>query len=144
MLATIDGMTFLRFAGHYLEMVVAMFVGMFALAPLWNMAWPGLDEHPAAHSMVMATNMAIGMAVWMRIRRHGWAHIIEMCAAMYVPFVVLLVPYWMGLISGDTLMNLGHILMFPAMLLPQLRRARWMTRTPTTASGAKSAVKTSP
>ncbi|MBG0564614.1 hypothetical protein [Actinoplanes aureus] len=114
----------LRFAGHYLEMVVAMLVGMFALAPLWNLAVPGLDAHPDAHSMVMATNMAIGMALWMRIRKHDWRHIAEMCAAMYVPFVALLVPYWMGLISGGTLMTVGHILMFPAMLVPMLWRRR--------------------
>ncbi|MFC7533064.1 hypothetical protein [Actinoplanes sp. GCM10030250] len=115
-------MTKLRFWGHYLEMVVAMFVGMFALAPLWNLAVPGLEDHPDAHAMVMATNMAIGMALWMRIRRHSWVHIGEMCAAMYVPFVVLLVPYWLGWISGGALMTAGHILMFPAMLVPMVLR----------------------
>jgi hypothetical protein len=41
---------------------------------------------------------------------------------MYVPFVLLLLPYWLYLISGDTLMTAGHILMFPAMLIPMLRR----------------------
>ena len=111
----------LRFAGHYLEMVVAMFVGMFALGPLWSMALPGLSAHPDASALVMATNMSIGMAAWMRIRKHAWPHIAEMCAWMSAPFVVLLVPYWMNLISGDTLMTAGHLLMFPAMLVPMLR-----------------------
>jgi hypothetical protein len=111
----------LRFLGHYLEMVVAMFVGMFALGPVWSLALPGLHDRPDAHAMVMATNMAIGMALWMWFRKHSWAHIVEMCAAMYVPFVVLLVPYWLDLISGDTMMTAGHILMFPAMLVPMLR-----------------------
>ncbi|MBL7255427.1 hypothetical protein [Paractinoplanes lichenicola] len=113
--------TTLKFAGHYLEMVIAMFVGMFALAPLWSMAVPSLSEHPDAAAMVMATNMSIGMALWMRVRKHGWAHIGEMCAWMVAPFVVLLVPYWLGLIGGDTLMTAGHVLMFPAMLIPMLR-----------------------
>jgi hypothetical protein len=111
----------LKFAGHYLEMVVAMFVGMVALSPLWSMAVPGLSGHPDAAAMVMATDMSIGMALWMRIRKHGWLHIGEMCAAMVAPFVVLLVPYWMGVISGDMLMTAGHVLMFPAMLVPMLR-----------------------
>ena len=31
----------LRFALHYVEMVVAMFVGMFALGPLWTWLLPG-------------------------------------------------------------------------------------------------------
>jgi hypothetical protein len=110
----------LRFVLHYLEMVVAMLVGMVALAPLWDLAWPGRHDRPGAAAMVMATNMAIGMALWMRIRRHSWRHIAEMCAAMYVPFVVLLVPYLLGAISGGTLMTAGHILMFPAMLVPML------------------------
>ncbi|WP_250030743.1 hypothetical protein [Paractinoplanes maris] len=111
----------LRFAGHYLEMVVAMFAGMFALAPLWSMALPGLHAHPDAHAMVMATNMSIGMALWMRIRRHPWLHIGEMCGWMSAPFVVLLIPYWMDLIDGGALMTVGHLLMFPAMLVPMLR-----------------------
>ncbi|MEV6301986.1 hypothetical protein AB0M02_21410 [Actinoplanes sp. NPDC051861] len=115
-------MSKLRFWGHYLEMVVAMFVGMFALGPLWSMALPNLADHADAHAMVMATNMAIGMAAWMRIRKHSWTHIAEMCAAMYVPFVVLLVPYWLGWISGEALMTAGHVLMFPAMLVPMLLR----------------------
>ena len=107
----------LRFALHYVEMVVAMFVGMFALAPLW----PPFAS-PAADTMVMATNMAVGMAVWMAIRRHPWRNIVEMSAAMYLPFVVLLVPYWLGALSGGGLMTLGHILMFPAMMAAMLWR----------------------
>ncbi len=117
----------LRFAGHYLEMVVAMFVGMYALGPLWTFALPGLPglpglpDRPDITAMVMATDMSIGMAGWMLVRRHPWPHIGEMCAAMVVPFAALLVPYWTGLIDGGTLMLAGHLLMFPAMLLPMLR-----------------------
>jgi hypothetical protein len=109
-----------RFVLHYLEMVVAMAVGMVALGPVWSMAVPTLPAYPAAAAMVMATNMSIGMAGWMMIRRHSGRHIAEMCAAMVAPFVVLLIPYGMGLIDGGTLMTAGHILMFPAMLVPML------------------------
>ena len=62
----------LRFAGHYLEMVVAMFVGMAALAPLWSRVWPSLSDMPAADAMVMAFDMTLGMALWMAVRRHPW------------------------------------------------------------------------
>jgi len=58
----------LRFAGHYLEMVVAMFVGMALLMPLTPAAWAAL---PAVHALVMAADMTIGMAVWMRIRKQA-------------------------------------------------------------------------
>lgn len=112
----------LRFAGHFVEMVVAMLAGMVALGPLWSLALPGLSAYPAADVLVMATNMSVGMALWMRIRRHSWPRIAEMSAAMYVPFVVLLVPYWLGAISAGVLMMGGHLLMLPAMLAAMLWR----------------------
>ncbi|SNT54891.1 flagellar biosynthetic protein FliP [Asanoa hainanensis] len=112
----------LRFALHYLEMVVSMLVGMFALGPLWSMALPGLADHAAADALVMATNMSIGMAGWMAIRRHSWPRIAEMVAAMYAPFVVLLVPYWLGALSGHGLMMGGHVLMFVTMLAAMVWR----------------------
>jgi flagellar biosynthetic protein FliP len=112
----------LRFAGHFVEMIVAMFAGMLALGPLWLLAWPGLTDRPAAGALVMATNMTAGMALWMAIRRHSWPRIAEMSAAMYLPFVLLLVPYWLGAISGGALMAAGHVLMFPLMLAAMLWR----------------------
>jgi flagellar biosynthetic protein FliP len=112
----------LRFALHYVEMVLAMLVGMFALAPLWSLAWPGLSDLPAVDALVMATNMTVGMAAWMRVRRHSWPRIAEMSAAMYLPFLVLLVPYAFGAVSAHGLMMGGHVLMMPAMLAAMLWR----------------------
>jgi flagellar biosynthetic protein FliP len=116
----------LRFAFHYLEMVIAMFVGMLALGPLWSWAWPdswlSLSDRPAVDALVMATNMTLGMSVWMAIRRHSWARIAEMAAAMYLPFLLLLVPYAFGAISGDAVMMGGHMLMFVTMLAAMLWR----------------------
>jgi hypothetical protein len=102
---------------HYLEMVVAMVAGMVVLGPLEALVWPGLADRADVHAMVMATNMAVGMAAWMRFRRHSWPAIAEMSAAMYVPFAVLLVPYWAGAVSGSFLFTAGHVLMLPAMAL---------------------------
>lgn len=112
----------LRFVLHFAEMAVAMVVGMVALGPLWSLAWPGLADLTVASVLVMATNMTIGMGLWMRFRRHGWAPIAEMSAAMYVPFLILLVPYAFGAISGAALMMGGHLLMLPAMLAAMLWR----------------------
>lgn len=110
-----------RFIRHFLGMLVAMVAGMIALEPLW----PAIDR-VELHALVMATNMTIGMAAWMAFRRHSWPGIVEMGAAMYVPFVVLFVPYWAGLVSADGLFTLGHVLMLPAMLLVMLyRRAEY-------------------
>ena len=79
--------------------------------------WPALTARPDVGVLVMATNMSIGMGAWMRFRGHSWPAIAEMSAAMYVPFAVLLVPYWAGAVSGPFLFTAGHVLMLPAMAL---------------------------
>jgi hypothetical protein len=104
------------FVRHLIEMVAAMIVGMLVLGPFWT---PSRIDLAAGW---MATTMSVAMAVWMWHRGHGRAAIGEMTAAMYAPFLVLLVPWWAGLIPGDVVMLGGHILMLPAMVLAMLRR----------------------
>ncbi len=70
----------------------------------------------------MAIDMTIAMVVWMRIRGHSWPRSVEMSAAMYLPFVALLVPYWLGALSGSALMVAGHVIMFPLMLVAMVWR----------------------
>jgi hypothetical protein len=111
-----------HFVRHYLEMVVAMLAGMLVLGPLEGLVWPALTARPDVSVMVMATNMAIGMGAWMRFRGHSWRGIAEMSASMYVPFAVLLVPFWAGAIGEHTMMTWGHLLMLPAMALVMLLR----------------------
>jgi hypothetical protein len=111
-----------HFVRHYLEMVVAMLAGMYALGWLEGLLLPGLHLPVELAVLLMATNMSLGMAAWMRVRRHGWRGIAEMSAAMYAPFVVLLVPFWTGLIDGGALMAWGHLMMLPAMALAMLLR----------------------
>jgi hypothetical protein len=108
-----------RFVGHYAEMVAAMVVGMVAFAPLWPAEWVARAD---VHAIVMATDMTLAMALWMCVRRHSWPRIAEMCAAMFVPFVVLLVPYWLGALSGTALMVAGHVIMLPLMLAAMVWR----------------------
>jgi hypothetical protein len=111
-----------HFTRHYLEMVVSMFAGMFVLGYAEQVAFPDVALGVEAGVLVMATNMAIGMGAWMRIRGHSWRGIAEMSASMYLPFAVLLVPYWTGAIDAHALMSWGHILMFPAMALVMVLR----------------------
>ncbi len=116
-----------RFVRHYGEMVAAMLVGMVLLHPVWMvvlpvLGWSAAMARPDLHTLIMATNMAVAMTAWMRYRGHGWLPIAEMDAAMYLPFVVLLVPFWTGAISATTLSVAGHVLMLPAMLAVMLRR----------------------
>lgn len=72
-------------------------------------------------ALVMATSMTLGMSIWMAIRRHSWRFILEMGAAMYLSFVVLFPAYWAGVLSGDGLLVVGHVVMLPAMAVVILR-----------------------
>jgi hypothetical protein len=113
-----------HFVRHFVEMVVAMVVGMvvlgLALKPLLGLS--DVFQRADLSALVMATNMTIGMSLWMRYRGHGWASIAEMGAAMYVPFAVLLVPFWAGVLPGHMIMIGGHALMLPAMAVAMLHR----------------------
>jgi len=115
------------FVRHFLEMVVAMFVGMAVLGGLVSLfcavtGHSDLLEHAGVSAPIMATNMTVGMSVWMHHRGHGWVPIAEMAAAMYVPLVLLIVPFWFGLLPGGALLAGMHVLMFPAMWLVMTRR----------------------
>jgi hypothetical protein len=111
-----------HFVRHYLEMVVAMLVGMIVLGQVESLVWPSVTVGAEVGVMIMASNMAVGMAVWMRVRGHSWRGIAEMSASMYIPFAVLLVPFWAGAIEAGTMMTWGHVLMLPAMALAMALR----------------------
>ena len=105
------------FALHLGEMVVAMVLGMLLLAPLWDLALPSAAlARPDVGSLIMATNMTAAMTLWMWHRGHGGAALAEMAAAMYLPFLVLLLPWWAGLLPGGAVLPGGHVLMLPAMV----------------------------
>ena len=116
-----------KFALHFAEMVVAMAVGMVALHPVWMFALDAADagelmRNPYSGALIMATNMTLAMSAWMKIRGHRWRPIVEMGAAMYLPFLVLFVPLALGAIDDGALMLWGHVLMLPAMAAAMLLR----------------------
>lgn len=113
-------------ARHYLEMVVAMFVGMAVFGGLFAgaVALLGLDVElsPTVAALKMAVDMALGMVVWMRYRGHAWAGTLEMAGVMLVAPLVLLPLVWAGALDGDGLMMIEHVVMFPLMYLVMVRR----------------------
>ena len=121
-----------RFLAHLAEMVVVMVLGMMLLAPVWDWAGAALGigavlGRPDVAAVVMVLDMVIAMTLWMRVRRHGWAAVWEMNAAMAAPFAVLLVLFWAGAITAGDMMLWGHVLMVPAMAVAMLlRRAEYM------------------
>jgi hypothetical protein len=117
-----------HFIRHYLEMVAAMFVGMFVFGAivrgvlgLTDIDYT-LDRYPEVMTLEMAATMALGMALWMRFRGHGWAVTLEMCLAMFVPAIVLFPLLWLGALTAGGLMMWEHVLMLALMLLVMLRR----------------------
>ena len=127
------------FVRHYLEMIVAMLLGM-ALYPLWVMATSDAPAESWVHrpdvaGIVMATAMSMPMVAWMVYRGHRALLTVEMVAAIVTPvgpiemvaamfagFLVLLPPLWVGAISAATFMVVGHIVMPLLMLLAMLAR----------------------
>ena len=117
-----------HFFRHALEMFVAMTVGLVLLAPVWVAALDriGLSDsltRPALDSLIAATDMAIAMTIWMLYRGHDRARIAEMAVAMYAPYLVLIVPHWLGFLPGEHVVMVGHSLMIPAIVVAML--AHW-------------------
>jgi hypothetical protein len=118
-----------QFVRHLLEMLAAMVAGMAVLGAairlifaLLGYSYSDVAEQTELRALVMATNMVVGMSLWMRHRGHGWASIGEMAAAMYLPFIVLFVPFWAGLLSSGGVLGFGHVLMLAGMVVAMLYR----------------------
>ena len=85
---------------HFVEMIVAMAVGMFVGVAIFLTAVgmtfdEALVRHPIASLMVVAVSMALPMVAWMRHRGHGWRSASEMAAAMVIPVIPFLCLVWL-------------------------------------------------
>jgi hypothetical protein len=111
--------TFFR---HYVEMLIAMFVGMGVLAGAAAAA--GFEvEGTELMLLWMAFTMSVPMVAWMRYRGHGWTPALEMTAAMFVPSFAAIGLLGVGLVEDEgALMAIQHVAMFPAMLVAMLLR----------------------
>ena len=113
-----------HFIRHYIEMVIAMFLGMAVLgAPAgWAMgalgtSWHELtDDAPALMFLAMATTMTVPMVGWMMYRGHGWRANAEMSASMFVPTFAVIGLLWAELLSDlGVLLIIEHVAMLLAM-----------------------------
>ena len=116
------------FFRHLLEMVLAMFIGMgvlgfvtLRLAGMIGYTDP-LRQIPEVSALVMAFNMAVPMAAWMRYRGMDWGPISEMSGAMFVEVILLIGVVWLGIFPENRLILWQHVLMIPAMIVPMLYR----------------------
>jgi hypothetical protein len=110
--------TFIR---HYLEMLIAMFLGMGVLGG--GVAAAGVDVEPPELALLwMAFTMSVPMVAWMRYRGHGWAASWEMTASMFIPSFAAIALMSMGGVDEHGAMAIQHIAMLPAMLVAMLLR----------------------
>jgi deazaflavin-dependent oxidoreductase (nitroreductase family) len=116
-----------NFSRHFIEMVVAMLVGMAVLGATVSLIFGLLGHSNLLHyaglrGLLMTGYMTIGMALWMRHRRHGWRTVAEMGAAMLVPYLVLIGPFLAGRLSAGSFLGAMHALMLPSMVVAMLAR----------------------
>jgi hypothetical protein len=108
-----------RFAWHFIQMFIAMGVGMAALAiGLGLLGYGTLGKRlPEFYALLMALSMVIPMAAWMRFRMgHGWSRASEMSAAMVVPTGGLVVICFAGILPHSAALAWSMPLMYVAML----------------------------
>jgi hypothetical protein len=120
-----------HFIRHYVEMVVAMFLGMavLGLPAGWVMgaagtSWSELHtDAPALMLFGMAVTMTVPMVGWMRYRGHGWQANTEMSAAMFLPTFAIIALLWGGAVEDiGTLLVIEHVAMLLSMLVAMLLR----------------------
>jgi flagellar biosynthetic protein FliP len=115
-----EALTSRHFVLHYLQMLAAMLAGMALLMPVSMLIGAGVGVELQA--LLMATSMSVGMTALMVWHRSPVSSIVEMCLAMYLSFAVLLPAHWLGLLSGQAVIVLGHVVMLPMMATVMLRR----------------------
>ena len=124
-----------RFVRHYLEMVIAMLVGMAVLGIPGLLALDAIGVDTDAAGVLlsgMAVSMTVPMVAWMRHRGHGRLQCWEMSAAMVVPTIGALALLEAGALGGaHAAMGVQHVVMFPAMLgVMLLRRGEYTAHEP--------------
>ena len=129
-----------HFARHYLEMLLAMVIGMAALGMPATAALKvaGINstefrsEAPALVLLWMAISMTVPMVAWMRYRGHGWAASNEMAASMFIPTFAAIALLAAGAVTDlGVLMTIQHVAMLPGMLVAMLLRPAEYSGVPT-------------
>jgi hypothetical protein len=116
-----------RFVRHYVEMVVAMFLGMglLALPVQWALGAAGTSPSELSHEAMflgMAVEMTVPMVAWMRYRGHAWRPSGEMAAAMLLPTFAAIALLRADVAEYGVLMGAEHVAMLLCMLGAMLLR----------------------
>jgi hypothetical protein len=119
-----------RFTLHLLEMCLVMCASAVLLSVLFFQAaaWLGYSDLPRTAPelsvLVIAFNLSVPMALWMRIRRMGWRPTLEMAGATAATGLLLIAGYWLDVVPGDRLIETQTSLACPVMVVVMLARFR--------------------
>ena len=119
-----------RFTLHLLEMCAVMCLGailfsllIFGAASL--LGYSNLAETaPELAVLVIAVNLSVPMAAWMRFRGMAWQPTVEMAGSTMAVGVLLIVAYRLDLVAQARLVPIQTSLACPVMLAVMLPRFR--------------------
>jgi hypothetical protein len=117
-----------RFAVHFFQMCAVMCAGAIALSLLFFGAARLLGYTDLAQTapeltvLVIAINLSLPMAVWMRFMGMAWRPTLEMSGSTMVVGLLLIVAYWLDLIAKSSLIQVQTGLACPLMLAVMLFR----------------------
>ena len=101
-----------RFAVHYVQMCMVMCAGAFGLSLVFFgaaavLGYTHLDQRaPVLTVLVVAINLSVPMALWMRHMGMAWRPTLEMSGATMVAGLALVVAYWLDLLARSDLLPL--------------------------------------
>jgi hypothetical protein len=120
-----------RFALHLFEMCMVMCVGAILLSVLFFGAAAMLgytdlpQQAPELAVLVIAINLSLPMAVWMRFMGMEWRPTLEMSGSTMVAGLLLIAAYWLDIVAKSSLMELQTgLLACPLMFAVMLFRFR--------------------
>jgi hypothetical protein len=118
-----------RFVMHYAEMCMVMCVGAISLSVLifgaaGLLGYTNLPQRaPELTVLIIAINLSLPMAAWMRFRGMAWRPTLEMSGSTMLAGLLLIAAYWLGIVAQGSLLGLQTgILACPLMLAVMLVR----------------------
>jgi len=77
---------------------------------------------PELSVLVIALNLSVPMAAWMRVRGHDWRPTLEMVGATMLTGLLLIAAYWLDVVARDRLIDIQTGLACPVMFAAMLAR----------------------
>lgn len=117
-----------RFVVHLLEMCMVMCVGAVVLSVAFFgaaalLGYSDLPQRaPALSALVVALNLSLPMAAWMRFRGMAWRPTLEMSGSTMLVGLLLIAGYWLGIVAESSLIEVQTSLACPVMLVVMLLR----------------------